>query len=149
MNPLAFRVRTERFKTLVILDEVHHAGDALSWGEGVREAFDPATRRLSLTGTPFRSDQAAIPGVRYDGGPDEGSRGVISSMALSVGADILRRIPVDWSDIGVEDKELEGLAEILMRLFASYQRGVGPGSPRSAPGGCCETSWAMAVPHSK
>ncbi|MGH3444119.1 MAG: DEAD/DEAH box helicase, partial [Nocardioidaceae bacterium] len=26
-NPLAHRIRTERFKTLVILDEVHHAGD--------------------------------------------------------------------------------------------------------------------------
>ena len=24
MNPLAHRIRTERFKTLVILDEVHH-----------------------------------------------------------------------------------------------------------------------------
>ena len=35
------RIRTERFKTLVILDEVHHAGDALSWGEAVREAFEP------------------------------------------------------------------------------------------------------------
>ena len=41
-------------------------------------------------------------------------------MALSVGADILRRIPVDWSEIGVADDELEGLAEILMRLFVSF-----------------------------
>ena len=65
VNPLAFRVRTERFRTLVILDEVHHAGDALSWGEGVREAFDPATRRLALTGTPFRSDINPIPFVTY------------------------------------------------------------------------------------
>jgi superfamily II DNA or RNA helicase len=64
-NPLAFRVRTERFRTLVILDEVHHAGDALSWGEAVREAFDPATRRLALTGTPFRSDINPIPFVTY------------------------------------------------------------------------------------
>src|SRR4029077_8881526 len=39
-NPLAHRIRTERFKTLVILDEVHHAGDALSWGEAGREAFE-------------------------------------------------------------------------------------------------------------
>ncbi|HEV7629182.1 MAG TPA: DEAD/DEAH box helicase family protein, partial [Streptomyces sp.] len=37
-NPLAHRIRTERFNTLVILDEVHHAGDARSWGEAVREA---------------------------------------------------------------------------------------------------------------
>lgn len=64
-NPLAFRVRTEKFRTLVILDEIHHGGDALSWGEGIREAFDPATRRLSLTGTPFRSDDNPIPFVTY------------------------------------------------------------------------------------
>ncbi len=66
VNPLAMRIRTERFKTLVILDEVHHAGDALSWGEGVREAFEPAARRLCLTGTPFRSDVNPIPFVPYE-----------------------------------------------------------------------------------
>jgi superfamily II DNA or RNA helicase len=52
-------------RTLVILDEVHHGGDALSWGDAIREAFEPATRRLCLTGTPFRSDTAPIPFVRY------------------------------------------------------------------------------------
>ena len=70
VNPLAMRIRTERFKTLVILDEVHHAGDALSWGEGVREAFEPAARRLALTGTPFRSDINPIPFVTYAPGDD-------------------------------------------------------------------------------
>lgn len=70
VNPLALRVRTERFKTMVILDEIHHAGDALSWGEGVREAFEPAARRLALTGTPFRSDVNPIPFVTYAPGPD-------------------------------------------------------------------------------
>lgn len=76
-NPLALRIRTEGFKTLVILDEVHHAGDALSWGEAVREAFEPATRRLMLTGTPFRSDTNPIPFVRYE--PD--GAGVLRSRA--------------------------------------------------------------------
>ncbi len=52
-------------RTLVILDEVHHGGDALSWGDAIREAFEPAVRRLSLTGTPFRSDTAPIPFVTY------------------------------------------------------------------------------------
>lgn len=56
---------TESARTLVILDEVHHGGDALSWGDAIREAFGPATRRLSLTGTPFRSDTAPIPFVTY------------------------------------------------------------------------------------
>ena len=76
VNPLALRIRTERFKTLVILDEVHHAGDALSWGEGVREAFQPAARRLALTGTPFRSDINPIPFVTYAPGDDGVPRSV-------------------------------------------------------------------------
>src|SRR5688572_4197520 len=80
VNPLAMRIRTERFKTLVILDEVHHAGDALSWGDGVREAFEPATRRLALTGTPFRSDVSPIPFVTYAPDPGKGA-GVRVSVA--------------------------------------------------------------------
>ncbi len=60
---------TESARTLVILDEIHHGGDALSWGDAIREAFGPATRRLSLTGTPFRSDSAPIPFVTY--APDD------------------------------------------------------------------------------
>jgi superfamily II DNA or RNA helicase len=64
-HPALHRQRTEGRRTLVIFDEVHHAGDALSWGEAVREAFDPARRRLALTGTPFRSDANPIPFVTY------------------------------------------------------------------------------------
>ena len=75
-NPLALRVRTENFKTLVVLDEVHHAGDALAWGEAVQEAFQPATRRLALTGTPFRSDVNPIPFVTYAPGEDGVPRSV-------------------------------------------------------------------------
>ncbi len=51
---------------MVILDEVHHAGDERAWGDGIRRAFELATKRLSLSGTPFRSDSARIPFVRYD-----------------------------------------------------------------------------------
>ena len=66
MHPALHRARTEADRTLVILDEIHHAGDSLTWGDGVRDAFDPATRRLALTGTPFRSDDAEIPFVTYE-----------------------------------------------------------------------------------
>lgn len=69
-KPALHRARTEVARTLVILDEVHHGGDALSWGDAIREAFEDATRRLSLTGTPFRSDTAAIPFVNYEQGAD-------------------------------------------------------------------------------
>ncbi|MGW4930562.1 DEAD/DEAH box helicase [Agromyces sp. NPDC004153] len=66
MRPALHRELTISGRTLVILDEVHHGGDALSWGDAIREAFEPATKRLSLTGTPFRSDTAPIPFVRYE-----------------------------------------------------------------------------------
>ncbi|MGB0875661.1 MAG: DEAD/DEAH box helicase [Mycobacterium sp.] len=66
-HPTRHRVRTENRKTLVVFDEIHHGGDAKSWGEAIREAFDDATRRLALTGTPFRSDDNAIPFVTYEG----------------------------------------------------------------------------------
>ncbi len=63
--PALHRMRTTTRRTLVILDEIHHGGDALSWGDAIREAFTPAVRRLSLTGTPFRSDTNPIPFVGY------------------------------------------------------------------------------------
>ncbi|HEY6423348.1 MAG TPA: DEAD/DEAH box helicase [Pseudonocardiaceae bacterium] len=65
-HPALHRVRTEGRRTLVVLDEIHHAGDAKSWGDGVREAFTPAARRLALTGTPFRSDDTPIPFISYE-----------------------------------------------------------------------------------
>ncbi len=65
-HPTLHRVRTENRKTLVILDEIHHGGDAKSWGDAVREAFTPAVRRLALTGTPFRSDDSQIPFITYE-----------------------------------------------------------------------------------
>lgn len=52
--------------SFVILDELHHAGDERAWGDGVRTAFELAARRLALSGTPFRSDTASIPFVRYE-----------------------------------------------------------------------------------
>ncbi|HEY2286370.1 MAG TPA: DEAD/DEAH box helicase [Streptosporangiaceae bacterium] len=64
-HPALHRQRTTNQRTLVIFDEIHHVGDALSWGEAARESFEPARRRLGLTGTPFRSDANPIPFVTY------------------------------------------------------------------------------------
>jgi len=49
----------------VVLDEVHHAGAEKAWGDSVAFAFANSARRLSVSGTPFRSDTQAIPFVRY------------------------------------------------------------------------------------
>ena len=64
-NPEALRRLVQQ--AIVVLDEIHHAADARSWGDGVRHAFERAPLRLCLSGTPFRSDQSAIPFVRYVG----------------------------------------------------------------------------------
>ena len=75
-HPMLHRARTQNARTLVILDEVHHAGDGLSWGEAVSEAFSVARRRLSLTGTPFRTKaDERIPFVNYE----ETSDGLVSA----------------------------------------------------------------------
>ncbi len=66
MAPQVHLRRTLTRRTLVILDEIHHAGDSRSWGDGVKLAFEQAERRLMLTGTPFRSDENPIPFVTYE-----------------------------------------------------------------------------------
>ena len=76
-HPTRHRVRTENHRTLVVFDEIHHGGDAKSWGEAMREAYGDATRRLALTGTPFRSDDSPIPFINYE--PDRD--GVLRSQA--------------------------------------------------------------------
>lgn len=53
-------------RTVVIFDEIHHAGEQLAWGAGIGEAFSGAAFRLQLSGTPFRSDHKQIPFIRYD-----------------------------------------------------------------------------------
>ncbi|ROP32673.1 superfamily II DNA or RNA helicase [Couchioplanes caeruleus] len=70
MAPAVHRRRTMTRPTFVILDEIHHAGDSRTWGDGVKQAFDEAERRLMLTGTPFRSDDNPIPFVEYERGDD-------------------------------------------------------------------------------
>jgi superfamily II DNA or RNA helicase len=74
-KPALHHARSTTKRTLVILDEVHHAGDGLSWGEAVGTAFEGAARRLCLTGTPFRTrPDERIPFVRYDADGDGGWR---------------------------------------------------------------------------
>lgn len=64
-NPEVYRALAGHRRTGVILDEPHHLGEKLSWGDASRRAFEPARWRLLLTGTPFRTDGSPIPFVRY------------------------------------------------------------------------------------
>ncbi|MGB0121200.1 MAG: DEAD/DEAH box helicase family protein [Solirubrobacterales bacterium] len=64
-GPAVHAVASRR-PTLVIADEPHHMGDQASWGISAQQAFGQATFRLLLSGTPFRSDNEAIPWITYD-----------------------------------------------------------------------------------
>jgi len=65
-GPETHRLGARRRPTLLIADEPHHMGDQAAWGVQTRRAFDSASFRLLLSGTPFRSDNSAIPWVTYD-----------------------------------------------------------------------------------
>jgi len=65
-GPETHRLAASRQTTLLIADEPHHMGDQAAWGLQARKAFDGARFRLLLSGTPFRSDNSAIPWVAYD-----------------------------------------------------------------------------------
>jgi superfamily II DNA or RNA helicase len=65
-GPDTHRQAASRRQTLLIADEPHHMGDLAAWGLQTRKAFGDARFRLLLSGTPFRSDNSAIPWVTYD-----------------------------------------------------------------------------------
>jgi AcrR family transcriptional regulator len=54
------------------------------------------------------------------GETDSFTAGVTSPIAFSLGARILRNLPIDWPAIGITDADLHSLAELLMRLFISF-----------------------------
>lgn len=52
-------------RTMIIVDEVHHAGNERSWGESIQQLGELAGYRLLLSGTPDRADNSPIPFVTY------------------------------------------------------------------------------------
>lgn len=53
-------------KTFVILDEPHHMAESKAWGTNAVHALSPAIRGILGTGTPFRTDEYAIPFADYN-----------------------------------------------------------------------------------
>lgn len=125
-HPTLHRVRTEQRKTLVVFDEIHHGGDAKTWGDAIREAFDDATRRLALTGTPFRSDDSPIPFVTYEAGPDG-----------------IRRSQADHT-YGYTDALADGVVRPVVFLAYSGRPGGATAPARSTP-----PDWVSRCPPSR
>ncbi|MGG6263225.1 DEAD/DEAH box helicase [Leptolyngbya sp. AN03gr2] len=65
MAEAVHRVVQGHRRTLVVLEECHHLAESRSWGDAVRIAMRDVHKRLLLSGTPFRHDDAPIPYVRY------------------------------------------------------------------------------------
>ncbi|GAB2762291.1 TetR/AcrR family transcriptional regulator [Nocardioides salsibiostraticola] len=59
-------------------------------------------------------------------------RGVTSALGFDLGAQVLRGVEVDWASAGiVTDADFEALAEVMMRLMASFLQHP-PAVPRSS-----------------
>ena len=115
----AARMRALARGAFAVLDEIHHAGDARAWGDGIRTALEPAARRLGLSGTPFRSDDAPIPFVRYRRGLAEPDFEYSYGDALGDGG-VVR--PVYFPRI---DGEMEWTAPGGMRHRHTFRDAVG------------------------
>jgi superfamily II DNA or RNA helicase len=64
---MLFRKLCSVAPTLVIFDEIHHCGEETHFGEGIKEAFELAKEKLSMSGTPWKTDGKPIPFIMYDG----------------------------------------------------------------------------------
>lgn len=119
---------------LVILDEVHHAGETKAWGDGIRAGFELARRRLLLSGTPIRSDTAAIPFARYTPTTDNTVR-IVRDFDYGTGRgvrdSVIRRIDFRFYDAEVTEQPFgesvttsQNLSEAVAQADRSKLMGV-------------------------
>ena len=117
----ALRMLASRESTLVVLDEVHHCGEYRKWGEAIGHAFEPAHKRLLLSGTPFRQRGEPIPFVEYEDKQDElGRRKAKADYTYSYGQALLDGIcrPVYFPAYEVDASFLSNTGDIVSARFA-------------------------------
>lgn len=98
---------------------------------GAGEFLDRMTRDLSFVATPVDAvvetvvyclqnmpTEPALGLLLRAGETELFTRGATSSKAIALGAEMLRRFPIEWAEEGIDD--LDGLAEVVMRLFLSF-----------------------------
>ena len=57
-------------------------------------------------------------------------RGITSAAGIALAAQFLQSLPVDWESAGVENDDVAGLAELMLRLIGSLMQHPS-GTPRS------------------
>ena len=110
--------------------------------EGVGAFLDDVAAHLAGQ---TAADEAVVEGIAYtdeqiDERPDlrllcaqaGSSKGITSGLALQLGRSILERLPVDWVAYGYDDRELDGMVELMLRTLQSFMvdAGVPPRSPQ-------------------
>lgn len=90
----------------------HHVGHITDPSDAVAEAVAytldvlPRERHIGL--------------LLQTGKTDVFARGATSSQAMRFGKAVLQRFPIDWPSIGIDEEELESLAEFMLRAFMSF-----------------------------
>jgi superfamily II DNA or RNA helicase len=115
------RALASRQSTMVVLDEVHHCGEYRSWGEAIGRAFEPAHKRLLLSGTPFRQRGEPIPFVEYEDKQDElGRHKAKADYTYSYGQALLDGIcrPVYFPAYEVDANFLSNTGDVISARFA-------------------------------
>ena len=115
-RPGAYARACRERRTVVVLDEIHHAADRQAWGQAIRTAFEDAQLRLAMSGTPFRSDRDRIPFVTYRGGRCVADYSYSYAQAVRDG--LCRRVVfrahrgvVSWIDESTGEERSAGLAQ--------------------------------------
>ena len=75
-------------------------------------------------------------------------RGATTKETIAYGAEMLKRYPVDWSAAGIGEDDLNGLAEVIMRLLTSLLQHPGEQAPDEAHLRALLERWLLPALHS-
>lgn len=110
--------------TLLILDEVHHLGDNKKWGDAIIQIGEKCGFVLSLTGTPYRSDDNKIPFATYEPTHDSETFKLKVDYSYSYGNSVKDKVccPISFRSIDVIAPGCNGMLlnnELHNKIFNS------------------------------
>ncbi|MDF3340039.1 TetR/AcrR family transcriptional regulator [Mycolicibacterium septicum] len=115
---------------LLVASAVHAAGDFLdrlaAHVKGVTDPVEAITECIA-TSLEWLPEDKHIGLLVAPGRPNAHTESVTSDVAVDFAREMLRRLDVDWTEVGYTDAELDELAEHVLRIIQSFV--VDPGRP--------------------
>ncbi|MFV8162252.1 TetR/AcrR family transcriptional regulator [Mycobacterium sp. 134] len=115
---------------LLVASAVHAAGDFLdrlaAHVKGVTDPVEAITECIA-TSLEWLPKDKHIGLLVAPGRPNAHTESVTSDVAVDFAREMLRRLDVDWAEVGYTDAELDELAEHVLRIIQSFV--VDPGRP--------------------